>query len=96
MNISRETIKRKLFAERWSIKCQRLVDFIERVKYDYGLDEVDFDDITIVETSDPHYLDRRNRRYSSAAVLKKGNCQHGSYWTYVLFRWKKEFPPKNN
>jgi len=79
MTISRELIKRKLFVECWSVKCQRLVDFIEHVKYDYELDEVDFDDITIVETSDPHYLDRRNRRYSSAAVLKKGNCQHGSY-----------------
>jgi len=89
----KEKIKEKLHQERWSKSCDRLADFLFEINWFLGktrnLYEL-LESISIVETSDPHYLDRRNRDYAAAKVLKRGSGLHWSYWRYALYYGDRE------
>jgi len=91
MKSLKEEIKQKLHQERWSKSCDRLVDFLFEINWFLGktreLNEL-LESISIVETSDPHYLDRKNRTYAAAKILKRGSGNHWSYWRYALYHKK--------
>jgi len=87
----RDQIKQRLRQDRWSVACDRLIDFLKFLREKYPDRDISPDDVAIVDSSDAYYLDRKNRQYDHAVVLKIGSRLHWSYWRYAIYsRAKKE------
>jgi len=84
----RDQIKQRLRQDRWSVACDRLIDFLKFLREKYPDRDISPDDVAIIDSSDAYYLDRKNRQYDYATVLRRGCKSCGSYWRYAIYGFK--------
>jgi len=73
----REKIKNKLNVKKWSVRCQRLKEFIKETK-------TNVENVIIVRTGDFRYMQRKNRdeKYHWRNIGCDGD---GKRWKFYIF-----------
>jgi len=86
--ITHRQIKQKLGVIEWNSNCQRLLEFVKRIKHEYNDTDITIDDIDIITTHDPCYLERNSDFQTDVKMIKEGKDKFGSYWIYAVYNSK--------